>query len=348
MHAANRIRLPAEWEHQDAILLAWPHKQSDWAALLGTVEIQFVELTSAIAQQQQLIIIARDPEHRQRIQSLLSGSDAVTDQIHYCTIPTNDSWARDFGPISIIHGESAEPLDFQFNGWGKRYPHTLDNAVNRQLASADLFVGTLKTQSLILEGGSIESDGQGTLLTTPKCLLNPNRNGMDKTAIEHELKSRLGVNRVLWLNNGYLAGDDTDSHIDNLARFVNPHTIIYLRCDDPEDEHYQALQKMEMELKAFRTAEGNPFTLIPLPLPQAVFSQTNGHRLPASYLNFLITNHAVLVPQFNDPADQTAIDTLSQCFPERTITGINSLAFIEQHGGIHCLTMQLSKGLLNQ
>jgi agmatine deiminase len=205
---------------------------------------------------------------------------------------------------------------------------------------------SFETIGLILEGGSIESDGKGTILTTAECLLNPNRNPhLSRQEIEEELLSLLGAEEVLWLENGYLAGDDTDSHIDTLARFAPDDTILYVACDDPDDEHFESLKAMREELETFRTRDDKPYRLLPLPWPQARHDE-NGQRLPATYANFLVINGAVLVPTYDDPSDATALKIIAKAFPGRKIIGIDCLPLIEQHGSLHCVTMQMPKGVL--
>ncbi len=204
----------------------------------------------------------------------------------------------------------------------------------------------METPGLILEGGSIESDGRGTILTTAECLLSRNRNPhLDRGGLERELSQRLGVDRVLWLEHGYLAGDDTDSHIDTLARLAPDDTILFVACDDRTDEHYGALACMRTELERLRTRDGRPYRLLPLPWPQARFDE-EGQRLPATYANFLVINGAVLVPTYDDPADAAALAAVEQAFPDREIVGIDCLPLILQHGSLHCVTMQLPKGVL--
>ena len=263
-------------------------------------------------------------------------------------IPTNDTWCRDFGPISAIKNGDTVLFDFQFNAWGNRYAAELDNAVSSTLYERGVFTSRPQSVNFVLEGGSIESDGAGTLLTTEACLLNENRNSANKSMITDALLKNLPVSRVLWLKNGALAGDDTDSHIDNLARFTAEDTIVYAYCNDSTDPYYETLHAMSAELTAFRRTNGEPYKLKPLTLPKPKFSSVDGRRLPASYVNFLIINDAVLVPQFNDPADTLALNTLMECFPNREIIGIDSLGFIEQNGGIHCLTMQFIANQLAQ
>jgi agmatine/peptidylarginine deiminase len=223
-----------------------------------------------------------------------------------------------------------------------------DNLITRRLFQSNTFarnVEVINMQPFVLEGGSIESDGQGTSLTTMECLSSVNRNEyLNKEQLEYHLKDMLGAERILWLANGYLAGDDTDSHVDTLARFCNETTIAYVQCEDPEDEHYEELKAMEAELKTFRTTSGQPYRLIPLPMADKVV--WNGERLPATYANFLIINEAVLVPFYQSNKDETVLEILQKAFPNREVAGINCLPLLKQHGSLHCVTMQYPEGTI--
>ena len=261
----------------------------------------------------------------------------------FIEIPTNDTWIRDYGYISLRENDKIKLLDFTFDGWGGKFEAALDNAVNRVLHKKGyLGITPLEEIDFVLEGGSIESDGQGTILTTSTCLCNPNRNGgMHKKEVEEKLQNYLGAQRVLWLDHGYLAGDDTDSHIDTLARFVDETTIIYVKCDDQEDEHYEALQKMETQLKSFTTIEGEPYRLIPLPMCEAKYNENN-ERLPATYANFLITNTALIYPAYGDKKDKEAEAIFKEVFSDKEVIPVNCLKLIEQGGSLHCSTMQVA------
>jgi agmatine deiminase len=338
------LRLPAEWEPQDAVLLAWPHEESDWLPCIEEVEPVFIRLVREISRFEKVILVA--PNVRE-VRCKLKNAEIDQSRIDFYPIPTNDTWTRDFGPITILENERPRLLDFTFNGWGLKFSSDLDNQVSRRLHQARAFGETpLTTCGMALEGGSIESDGRGTLLTTSRCLLSANRNPhLNRKQIEDTLGDLLGAQRVLWLENGYLAGDDTDSHIDTLARLGPDDTILYVRCDDPEDEHYQALCAMEKELHALRTIDGRPFRLLPLPWPRAYFDD-EGHRLPATYANYLVINQAVLVPTYGDLKDAHALSAIGKAFPERAVIGIHCLPLIRQHGSLHCVTMQLPEGVL--
>ncbi len=336
--------LPAEWEEQDGVLLAWPHLESDWAPSLETVEPVFCTIAAAISRFQKVLIVAPEPV---AVHAQLKASGAIMERVSIMRIPTNDTWSRDFGPITVLEGGIPILFDFGFNGWGLKFAANLDNQVTRLLVEAGAFKAERRIRGMILEGGSIESDGRGTLLTTSECLLNRNRNPhLSRQEIEQALMVEFGADRILWLNSGYLAGDDTDSHIDTLARLCPNDTILYVACDDVNDEHYPALAAMAEELASFRTRDGNPYRLIPLPWP-APCLDTDGQRLPATYANFLVTNSAVLVPTYADPKDDSALTAVRLAFPDREVIGIDCRPLILQHGSLHCVTMQLPKGTMS-
>jgi len=340
-------RLPAEWQPQSGVLLTWPHKQTDFASELGRVETTFCIIASVISHYERLIICSSDDDHTLHIYHLLSQTSAILENITIYAVASNDSWARDHGPITIIENNKAILLDFKFNGWGNKYPSNLDDAINAKLASQGAFNAPLKSLGFVLEGGSIESDGQGILLTTTQCLLAETRNPMlAKTDIEHQLKQFLGIEKVLWLEHGKLIGDDTDGHIDMLARFINPETICHMRCDNPDDPHFTWLNQLKQELQTLKNLHGQAYQLIELPFPNAVYNDA-GERLPASYCNFLIINNAVLLPVYNCPQDTQAIEVLTSCFPARKIIPIDCRTLVEQHGSLHCITMQFPTTVLD-
>ncbi|MFE8071632.1 agmatine deiminase family protein [Marinobacteraceae bacterium S3BR75-40.1] len=339
--------LPAEWAPQGAVLLTWPHVGTDWGDKLNSVTPVFDAIALAVLEHENLLVTCEDVFQVDRLQQRFNQwveEKALPGRARVMLAPANDTWARDHGPITVLEDGRARVLDFQFNAWGGKFPWDKDNAINGHLARQKAFGNTrMETVDLILEGGSIESDGQGTLLTTTTCLLSSTRNPqLDRAGVERALHETLGANRVLWLENGYLAGDDTDSHIDTLARFCAPGRICYVRCDDPEDEHHEALAAMAAELEAFRTAEGEPYELIPLPWPEPIHDE-EGQRLPATYANFLIINKAVLLPVYGVPQDAAAVEALQRCFPDRKIVSIDCRPLIEQHGSLHCLTMQIPR-----
>jgi len=337
-------RFPAEWEPQDGVLVAWPHADSDWQPLLAEVDKVYLDVVTAITRFERCLIATPEPK---RIEALLDTRPLQRERIHLFCLPTNDTWARDFGPITVYDDNLPLLLDFGFNGWGLKFASNHDNQITRRLHEQRAFGDTPRqVVGLIMEGGSLESDGQGTLLTTSECLENPNRNPhLDREQIETALHRHLGAAQVLWLENGYLAGDDTDSHIDTLARLCPDDTILYQGCDDNQDEHFAALQRMQAELQALRTRAGMPFHLIELPWPQAHFD-ADGQRLPATYANYLVINDAVLAPTYADPRDALALQRIGEAFPGREIIGIDCRPLIEQHGSLHCITMQIPEGVL--
>lgn len=341
--------LPPEWSPQDAVMLTWPHSHSDWADNLVAVEQEFLQLAKAIVETQGLLIVCYDNQHKTHIDTLLKENHITTELIMFFIADSNDSWARDHGPISVYSSEQKPLLlNFQFNGWGNKYPATLDNQITQTLFNQQAFPNAdLETLEIILEGGSIEVNGEGTLLTTTQCLLNENRNPFSKSEWLEKLENLLGIQQILWLEHGHLEGDDTDSHIDTLARFINSHTICYVKCDDINDSHHEDFQKMEQQLQGFRNINNEAFKLVPLPWPKPQYNEQD-QRLPLSYANFLITNESILVPNYNDPADKLVETTLSKLFPTHKIIGIPSVQIIKQFGSIHCLTMQIPTGIINE
>lgn len=337
-----RTYLPPEWTPQSGVLLTWPHAGSDWAPILDQVEPVFIAIATAIARFEPVLIACHDESVRSHVAQQLCAAGVPDTRVRLHVAPANDTWARDHGPITVLCRREPTLLDFDFNGWGGKFACDLDNLITRRLHAQGAFGDApLETVPLVLEGGSIEVDGQGTLLTTARCLLAPTRNpGLSRAQIEERLAEFLGITRFLWLQHGYLAGDDTDSHIDTLARLCDANTIAYVACDDPTDEHFTDLKAMEEELRAFRTVHGTPYRLVALPWPSAKFDAA-GERLPATYANFLILNDAVLVPTYRDPADAVALARLRDCFPDRAVIGIDCLPLIDQHGSLHCVSMQI-------
>lgn len=329
---------PSEWTMQSGVMITWPHEDTDWAYMLDEAVACFVEIAREISKRECLLIVCRN---EQSVRKDLG--EVMNPNIRFRELPTNDTWARDHGPITVFVDGSPYLYDFQFNGWGLKFPANYDNQITKSLYLSRTFspkVGYMSLLYYVLEGGSVESDGAGTLMTTSQCLLSPNRNEhLTQPQVEEFLKSSFGVERVLWINHGYLAGDDTDSHVDTLARFCDVDTIAYVQCDDKTDEHYASLKLMERELKSFKTLEGNPYRLIPLPMADARYE--GEQRLPATYANFLIVNGAVLVPTYRSPKDEQALSALREAFPDREVVGVDCSALIHQHGSLHCVTMQL-------
>ena len=340
----SKLIFPAEWYPQSAVQLTWPHPDTDWAPVLDEVIPCFVAIAKEIIKRETLLIVCQD--ERDVRKQLGNVSDT---RIIFREMPVNDTWARDHGGISVFEDGIPKVYDFVFNGWGMKFAANHDNLITRRLFQSNTFarnVEVVNMQPFVLEGGSVESDGQGTILTTMECLSSVNRNEyLNQEQLEYHLKDMLGAERILWLENGYLAGDDTDSHIDTLARFCNETTIAYVQCEDPADEHFEELKAMEEELKAFRTTTGQPYRLIPLPMADEVI--WNGERLPATYANFLIINEAVLVPFYQSDKDETILEILQKVFPDREIVGINCLPLLKQHGSLHCVTMQYPEGTID-
>lgn len=343
------IRLPPEWAPQSFVLLAWPHPDGDFAPWLKDVEHTYALITSTISRHQPLLAVCRDEKHERHIKNVLHDYDPLPTHLHFVSLPYHDTWLRDTAPLTVWEEPqsdkpppaSCQPrlVDFRFNGWGGKYPCLIDDALGDRLRQRGLFASTPYSRvDWVLEGGSVETDGQGTLLATRSSILNPNRNP-DPDQGEKILRETLGLTRFLWLHHGQLEGDDTDGHIDTLARFCNCDTIIYQSCGNHHDPHYEPLQAMALELTAFRTWKGTPYQLIPLPMPAPLYDE-QGQRLPASYANFLLINGAVLVPQYDDPADNEALSGFRQAFPARKILPIPCRCLIHQYGSLHCLAMQ--------
>ncbi len=326
-------------------MLTWPHAQGDWGNDLADMEAAFMDIAHAIAKHESLIITCCDAVCAADIKQRLVQRGVSPQNLILAIAATNDVWIRDHGPLGTLVGTEVHLQDFRFNGWGNKYPAELDNLLTPTLAKQDCFgQTTVHSHDLVLEGGSIDCDGSGTLLTTRRCQLHPQRNpGLDQRTLEHRLAHLLGIERFLWLAHGCLEGDDTDCHVDMLVRFVNRNTLAYQSCNETGYSCYPSLIAMEQELQCLRTAEGKPYSLVKLPWSQPKFDLT-GRRLTASYANFLIINAAVLVPTYDDPADDIAVATLQACFPGREVIGIDCLPLIQQNGSLHCVTMQLPVG----
>ena len=339
----GNLVFPAEWYPQSAVQLTWPHQDTDWAPVLDEVVPCFVEIAKEIMKQETVLIVCPD---QGEVRRQLGKMDE--NRIIFREMMTNDTWARDHGGITVFEEGMPKVYDFVFNGWGMKFAANKDNQITRWLSFRNTFakdVEVINMQPFVFEGGSIESDGQGTLLTTMECLCSVNRNEyLPKEQLAYHLRDFFGAERILWIENGYLAGDDTDSHIDMLARFCDEQTIAYVKCDEQTDVHYDELKAMEEELKSFRTTAGNPYRLIPLPMADKVV--WNGERLPATYANFLIINDAVLVPFYQSPKDKMVQKILQQVFPDREIVGINCLPLLKQYGSLHCVAMQYPKKVI--
>jgi len=383
-----KYRLPAEWEPQSGIQLTWPHRDTDWAPMLDEVLTVYHAMAREISRRERLLVVA--PE---------GGAPGMV----HVVCPTNDTWARDHGFITLVDDLQIDDLqsiddlpiddlrfdtslkqivnrksvnrkstslkqivnrksvnrkllDFCFNGWGGKFPADLDNAINRRLYDLGAVKGEYVSHlDFVLEGGSIESDGRGTIFTTSGCLLAPHRNQpLTRQDIEERLKRWLCADRIIWIDHGQLTGDDTDGHIDTLVRIAPDDTLLYVGCDDPHDEQYRELLLMEEQLHTFRTIDGRPYRLLRLPMPRPIYDEPEvsetisdqladsiPQRLPATYANFLVINGAVLCPTYGQPdLDQEALRIIGRAFPGRDIVGIDCRPLIRQHGSLHCCTMQ--------
>ncbi len=334
---------PAEWYPQSGIQVTWPHRDTDWKDNLEEVTDCYVTFSREILKREKLLVACQNA-----CEVAAHFTEQEQTNLLLYELPSNDTWTRDHGGVGLFDGGQPLLVDFGFNGWGLKFAANHDNQITRHLYDRLAYRPDVVYQNrldFILEGGSIETDGTGTLLTTSRCLLSPNRNGaFTREQVEDRLKLMLGVERVLWLDHGFLEGDDTDSHIDTLARFCNEETIAYVACDDEEDIHHGDLKEMERELKAFVTSSGKPYRLLSLPMADALYYE--GRRLPATYANFLIINGAVLIPFYGSPKDGVAKRQLQLAFPDREVIGIDCRPLIKQSGSLHCVTMQLPVGFL--
>ncbi len=336
--ARTLFRLPAEWEPQSAVQLTWPHARTDWAPYLDDITRTYLEIAEAVTRFEPLVIAADDPEAVRRL--------LPAQPLHPITIlPAryNDTWARDHAFITLVGRQhEARLLDFCFNGWGGKFKADLDNSLNGQLYAQHVFSGQYEDHlDFVLEGGSIESDGEGTIYTTSQCLLASHRNQpLTREQIEEELKRRLHAQRIVWIDHGNLIGDDTDGHIDTIVRCAPSRTLLYIYTNDAADPHYDDLQALHRQLTELAgSADGRRLQLLPLPLPRPIYD--GEERLPATYANFLVINGAVIVPTYAQPdLDHEACATIARAFPGREIIPVDSRTIIRQHGSIHCITMQ--------
>ena len=339
------MRLPAEWEKQGFVQLTWPHEDTEWYELPKVLDC-YVNVVQAIIRHEPLLVVCRDLAEC-KADMAARGFSPEGKPIRFAVSPLNDTWARDHGAISVWGDQGEKCIeDFVFNGWGLKFGAWLDNQITRNIYEAGVFSADVKycdMRPFVLEGGSIDTDGAGTLMATTECLCSVNRNEqLAREEIEEHLKSAFGLERILWLDHGSIAGDDTDSHVDILARFCSPDTIAYTACEDPSDENYESLKAMEEQLRSFRTLDGQPYKLVPLPLPEPLYLED--YRLPASYANFLIVNGGVLMPGAGSALDNVAAAQLQKVFPDRKVEIIDCRALLSGHGGLHCITMNYPQG----
>lgn len=341
----HALRFPAEWEPQSAILIAWPTEDTDWAARLGEVEETYIALVAAITRFQPVVICVPDEDVQSYAYVRLASNRIDMTRVRFVEAAYDDTWLRDSGPISL-RGDCRFVLnDFRFTGWGGKFDASRDDLLVGHLHGAGVFAGTAERREIdfALEGGAIETDGAGTLLTTWRCL-HERHPDASRESLARKLSDWLAQDRVLWLDHGYLEGDDTDAHIDTLARFAPDDAIVFQACDDPGDPHYAELQAMAGEIAALRTRDGRRYSLFPLPWAQPILDE--GRRLAASYANYLIVNGAVLMPAYGDAADDAAAAVLARAHPDREIVQVPCRPLIWQNGSLHCITMQLPLGLL--
>ncbi|MGN6513910.1 MAG: agmatine deiminase family protein [Lysobacteraceae bacterium] len=340
----SALRFPAEWEPQSAVLIAWPHPGTDWAGRLGEVEETYVALVAAATRFEDVVIVVADDDLQTYAEARLRSNRVDMARVRFVHAPYDDTWLRDSGPLTLRGSDGFRLLDFRFTGWGGKFEASQDDQLVERLSQSGTFLKSEREAiDFALEGGAIDTDGAGTLLSTWRCL-HERHPELDRDTLAARLAGWLRQERVLWLDHGYLEGDDTDAHVDTLARFAAADAIVFQDCDDPDDPHYVELQAMAAELANLRTRDGRPYRLFPLPWPRPIVDE--GRRLAASYANFLIVNGAVLMPAYGDPADARAANVLENAFPGREIVQVPCRPLIWQNGSLHCITMQLPAGLL--
>lgn len=341
------IRFIPEWEPIEWVLLALPNKDTDWDYILPEATEQYRSLVKAITDEGIKVLLLCDDVDQARE----TMKDCTQELIRYILTEYNDTWTRDYGMISVVRGERLRALDFGFNGWGLKFAADKDNLVNLRLNEKSLIPSLVyrNERDFVLEGGSVESDGNGTVMTTSRCLQSPNRNGgKTKAELNRELLDRLGAEHVLWLDHGALEGDDTDSHIDTLARLAPEDTIVFTGTKNFDDPQFESLLAMRAQLTLFRTAEGNPYNLVELPLPDPVIDPEDGKRLPATYANYLVANDVIFMPTYAQPdKDELAIRSIRIAYPSHKVVGVDCRTLLRQHGSLHCATMQIPAGIIN-
>lgn len=337
--------MPAEWEPHEAVWLGWPHNPADWPGKIAAIHFVYAEIARRIAESEKVRIIVNDAAHEAKATAVLKRSNIPLEQIEFFHVPSNRGWTRDTGPIFVRGTDGTTTVaGFKFDGWAKYDDHELDTKIAKTLAKKlkkDYFQVNHNNRHFVLEGGAIDVNGCGTLITTEECLLDQEvqvRNpGVTRAEYEQVLAETLGATNVLWLNKG-IAGDDTHGHVDDLCRFVDKKTVVLCREKNSSDENYELLEENRERLEGARLENGSKVAVEFLPMPEPVIYR--GQRLPASYANFLITNSSVLVPTFNDPNDRIALGTLADLFPKRRIIGIHALDLVWGLGTIHCLSQQ--------
>jgi len=339
-----RFRLPAEWEAQAGVLVAWPHAGTDWAPRLARIETAYVALAGAIARFEPLLVCVADAAVRDRAAQLLCAGGVDAARVRFVEVPYDDTWLRDSGPLTLTDGTDFRLVDFRFTGWGGKFEGGRDDRLIESLLPHRILAPAEHRRiEWALEGGAIESDGKGSILTTWRCL-HQRHPHMSREEMTERLAAAFEADRVLWLDHGYLEGDDTDAHIDTLARFAPDDAIVFQTCDDPADPHYGELARMHEEIANLRTADGRPYRLHPLPWARAIVD--DGRRLASSYANYLVVDGAVVMPSYGDAADALAAQVVAAAHPGRDVVAIDARPLIWQNGSVHCLTMQLPAGAL--
>ncbi|MCX2682785.1 agmatine deiminase family protein [Campylobacter sp. MIT 21-1685] len=314
------IKSIPEWREQECLILSLPHKNTDWKPYLKEILQAYEEFIDAVSVFQKVLLIAPDKKDFKPFLHFRN--------VEFFECPTNDTWIRDFGAIDVFVDDKIQALDFTFNAWGDKFQSTLDNAVNARLFK-EKFKEKLQTVHFVLEGGSVDFNGNGVMLSTTQCLLNANRNpSFNKKQIEEKLQQFFGLKHIIWLENGFIRGDDTDCHIDILARFINEKTIAFCICEDEQDEHFKPLQAMKQELLQ------TEFELVELPLPKPLYYKEK--RLGASYANFVFVNNALIVPFYKDENDEKVRQRLQKKLPNHKVVGVDARVFLRQNGSLHC------------
>ena len=341
------LRMPAEWERHEATWIGWPHNTTDWPAKMATIQWVYGEIVRQLSLSEPVRILVNDKPHELKARRILERTGVLFDQLEFVRISTNRGWTRDFGPIFLKQDDSPAQVHiarFQFNAWARYSDWQKDNRIPERVAvkfQIPLVPVLQNNRRVVLEGGSIDVNGQGTLITTEECLLDETiqiRNpGFSRQDYEEVFRRYLGVTQVLWLGKG-IAGDDTHGHVDDLCRFVDPYTVVLCQESNPLDENYRPLAENRERLEGMRGENGRKLGIVPLPMPSPLYF--DGQRLPASYANFYVANSVVLVPTFNDPNDRVALGILSELFAGRTVVGIHAVDLVWGFGTLHCLTQQ--------
>ncbi|MGH1537939.1 MAG: agmatine deiminase family protein [Gammaproteobacteria bacterium] len=342
----DSFRLAPEWARQDAVILVWPHSNSDWNNQLKAIEHTYIELSRYISRNQKLLLVAYDSSHTFQIQEALELNNITQENIQFTNIPTNDTWVRDYGPVIVQSESESVLLDFKFDAWGKKYHYEHDNQFNKNFKQQLNIQSRFKEIDTVLEAGNLEINAKGILLSSSTCFNRiSSQSNVDLSQLEKFYENWFGCHNVCWMNNTVLKGDDTDGHIDTLVRFCSDDILVYSAPTNHSHSDNDVLHSLISQLEVLKHNEASLSELIPLPVPKPIFNADQ--QLPATYTNFLITNQYVLVPVFNDPQDNYALKTLDELFPTREIIEIESNTLIKQYGGIHCAAMQVPEGFLS-